>query len=476
MPDPLRNILVILTDQHRASAAGFAGDPHARTPHLDALAGRSTCFSRAYTPAPVCVPARQSLITGRYPHAHGAINNGSAMNSGEVTIGHLAAGHGMATGAIGKMHFVGPDRHQGFAARWDYEDYAAAEPEAAGDAASGMAYKDRYGVRSPGNPIPILPDTNPLDRAYWSGPSPFPAERHVESYITREAVRFLEDHRHERFLLVCSYFKPHDPMMPPREYWEQVAGATFAPPVPPAPPSAPPSAGPEDAGIPQTLRRMQRALGVEEFDEGHWQDAVRGYYGNLAFVDGQIGAVLGTLDALGLRDDTLVIYTSDHGEYAGAAAPPVGRLAGKSSFYEAAWRVPLLLSDPRTPRIAEGKTSDALASLVDLFPTIAAAAGLPSPDRRHGISLLPAASGAPGTGDGNADARDHVFGELHGRFATRPHCAVRAGDWKLARYEPGEEYLFNLRDDPAEAHNRAAEEPARVAELEALLAHDAALD
>ncbi|HEX2513161.1 MAG TPA: sulfatase-like hydrolase/transferase, partial [Chloroflexota bacterium] len=119
MPSPVRNVLLILTDQHRAAAAGYAGDPVARTPHLDALARRSAVFSAAHTPAPLCVPARQSLITGRYPHAHGATGNNRPLNPGETTLAHLAAAHGMATGAIGKMHFVGPDRHHGFAQRWD---------------------------------------------------------------------------------------------------------------------------------------------------------------------------------------------------------------------------------------------------------------------------------------------------------------------------------------------------------------------
>ncbi len=479
MPDPIRNVLLILTDQHRASAAGFAGDAHAHTPNLDGLAQRSTAFTRAYTPAPLCVPARQSLLTGRYPHAHGAINNGSPMKADEVTFGHLAASHGLATGAIGKMHFVGPDRQQGFTARWDYEDYAAAEPYAAGDAASGMAYKDRYGVRSAGNPVPILPDTNPLDRAYWSGPSPFPAERHVESYITRETVRFLEGHQDERFFLVCSYFKPHDPMMPPAEHWERFAGVTFPPPL------VPTSGNTENNAVPEPLRRMQRMLGVQEFDDARWQDAIRGYYGNLAFVDGEIGKVLAALDCLGLRDDTLIIYTSDHGEYVGASSPPAGRLAGKSSFYEPAWRVPLLISDPRTAGSAPGpvgSTSDALASLVDLFPTISEAVGLSvsagSP-QRHGVSLLPAVYGTRGTnendGAGQPAARSHVFAELHARQSPRPFYAVRTEEWTLARYEPGEDYLFNLRDDPDERHNRYAQEPQRVAELEQLIAHDASL-
>src|SRR5688500_12797653 len=171
----VRNVLVIMADQHRFDAGGWAGDRWVATPHLDGLAAESVIFDRAYTPSPVCVPARQSLLTGRYPHAHGAITNRQPMHPGETTLGHLASAHGIATGAIGKMHFVGRDRHQGFGERWDYEDYARLEPDAAGDAASGMASCGSYGKRTEGTFLPTLPATNPLDAAYLAGPSPFPA-------------------------------------------------------------------------------------------------------------------------------------------------------------------------------------------------------------------------------------------------------------------------------------------------------------
>ncbi len=453
-PPAVRNVLLILTDQHRAGAAGFAGDPFASTPHLDALARRAAVFTAAHTPSPVCVPARQSLLTGRYPHAHGALSNRTPLNPGETTLGHLAAAHGMATGAIGKMHFVGPDRHHGFAERWDYDDYARLQPEAAGDAASGMASRGRYGVRADGTPLPTLPATNPLDHAYLGGPSPFPAERHVESYVTRESIRFLEAHRHEPFFLVSSYFKPHDPMAPPSPFWERFAEAGI--PVP----GARAGAGP---GAPRAVQRMQQLLAVDALSDEAWLAAARGYYGNLAFVDAEIGRLLDALDALGLAGDTLVVYTSDHGEMIGAR-----EYAGKLCFYDEAWRVPLLVAWPGNP--SPGRTAPALADLVDLFPTIAAAAGLPLPPARHGVSLWPLLGGEVEA------ARDHVFSQFHVPWATRPCYGVRTLEWKLALYDPGDEQLFDLGADPAERHNRFAQEPQRAAMLQRLLARDLALD
>ena len=452
---PVRNVLLILTDQHRASATGYSGDPLAFTPSLDRLAARSAIFASTHTPSPVCVPARQSLITGRLPHAHGALTNAQFLGPQEVTLGHLASGASFATGAIGKMHFSGPERHYGFSARWDYQDYARVEPRAAGDAASGMAYIGRYGERAPGHDLPTLAATNPLDRAYWAGPSSFPAAAHAESYVTRESIRFLEQHRHERFLLICSYFKPHDPMTPPAEYWDRYATREI--------PLPPPANLPDQ--LPAVMHQRRRTLGVEPFDDDAWRAAIRGYYANLAFVDHQIGEVLASLDSLGLRDDTLILYTSDHGELLGHPRHP--RHAGKQVFYDAAWRVPLLISHPgiETP----AREVSALADLVDLFPTITTAAGLPLPEGRHGTSLLPLLAGA------RESVRDHVSSQLHARNATRPHYGVRTADWKLALYEPGEEQLFHLPSDPTEALNLYATHPEEVAQLRDLLAQDLAL-
>jgi arylsulfatase A-like enzyme len=320
----VRNVLVLMSDQHRFSAGGWAGDPWVQTPHLDDLAARGTAFGRAYTPSPLCVPARESLLTGRYPAAGGAAGNAGAALAAGRTFGHLAAAAGLATGAVGKMHFLGADRHRGFATRWDVADYFAFGPEACGDAASGMAAPGCYG-RYAGGLEGSHPDgPNPMrvrHGNYDAGPSPFPADRHIESYVTREAIRFLEAHRAERWVLWCSYFKPHAPYTPPAEDWARYAGLPL--PVPPA-----------DAALaddlPAHLRAFRRATGLEDLDPDAWRRCLAGYYGNVTFLDRQIGAVLEALDALGLRDETLVVYTSDHGDMAGDHG-----LLAKSNFYEA---------------------------------------------------------------------------------------------------------------------------------------------
>ena len=452
MPPTVRNVLVIMTDQHRHDAAGCTGNPHIHTPTLDRLAATGAVFDRAYTPSPVCVPARQSLLTGRLPHQHGATGNARAMHPGERTIAHLARDAGFATGAIGKMHFIGPDQHQGFDARWDIAQYHALEPEASGDAASGMAAPGCYGRYVPGlEEGSSAAGPNPM-RTYHGNydaqPSPFPAERHVEAHTTRRAIQFLEEHRAERWMLWCSYWKPHAPYTPPLEDWERYAHMPL--PLPHVDPAS-------VVDLPKHLRRFRENTGVGELDAAALRRCIAGYYGSVTFVDRLVGELLASLDALGLREDTLVVFTSDHGEMLGDHG-----LLAKSNFYEEAWRVPLVVSHPAFAPTR----SPTLASLVDLFPTIADAAGLPVPAAVAGRSLLPVISR-------QVDAvREHVFGEL--AYPGGPFYGVTDGEWKFATYAE-ETQLFHLPDDPHENRNLASSAPDQVARLSALAAAQAAL-
>ncbi|MDQ3703576.1 MAG: sulfatase-like hydrolase/transferase, partial [Chloroflexota bacterium] len=421
------------------------------TPNLDALARGSTVFDRAYTPAPVCVPARQSLLTGRYAHAHGASSNSAPMRPGERTIAHLAQEAGFATGAIGKMHFAGPDRHQGFRVRWDREEYGEVEPEAVGDAASGMAAPGCYGARSENRRLPVLQDTNRVDvhhGNYDAEPSPFPAERHIEAYTTRESVRFMERHRNERWLLWCSYFKPHGPYTPPRQDWDRYAGQPL--PVPEV----------DDAllvGLPAHLAAERVKAGYDRLGEEGVRRSLVGYYGNVTAVDREVGTLLAAVDALGLRDETLVVYTSDHGDMLGERG-----LFAKNCFYEGAWRVPLTIRHPAHNR--PGSRLPTLASLVDLFPTIARSLALAVPDAVHGRSLLPALRGE------QEQVSACVYGELNGRGAPDRYYGVFDGEWKLAVYGGDREELFHLPSDPGERSNRLADAPDHAARLRDALA------
>src|SRR5687768_5531963 len=272
---PIRNVLVIMTDQHRHDAGGWTGNPHIHTTALDSLAASGAVFERTYTTSPVCVPARQSLLTGRYPHAHGATGNARPMHPGERTIAHLARDASFSTGAIGKMHFIGPDQHQGFDTRWDIAQYHALEPEASGDAASGTAAPGCYGRYTPGDEGSAAGGPNPMltrNGNYDAQPSPFPADRHVEAYTTRGAIRFLETHRSDRWMLWCSYWKPHAPYTPPVEDWQRYAEAPL--PLPRVDP-----ASLDD--LPKHLRRFRENTGVGQMELKAIRRCFAGYYGSV---------------------------------------------------------------------------------------------------------------------------------------------------------------------------------------------------
>jgi choline-sulfatase len=315
-----------------------------------------------------------------------------------------------------------------------------------GDAASGMASPGCYGARSEGRRLPVLTDTNRVSVEhgnYDAEPSPFPAARHIEAYTTREAIRFLEAHRHERWALWCSYFKPHGPYTPPQEDWDRYAGRSL--PLPEVDEAL-------LAGLPAHLAEARARAGFDRLGEAGVRRSLVGYYGNVTALDREVGALLAALDALGLRDETLIVYTSDHGDMLGERG-----LFAKSCFYEDAWRVPLTIRHPAHNR--PGTHLPALASLVDLFPTIAEAVGLPVPANVHGRSLLPALRGEPEPAGG------HVYGELHGRGAPNHFYGVFDGAWKLADYRGDRAELFHLPSDPGERVNRLADAPEHAARL-----------
>ena len=241
-------------------------------------------------------------------------------------------------------------------------------------------------------------------------------------------------------MLWCSYFKPHGPFTPPAAQWAQYADLPL--PVPPVSDSA-------LADLPAHLQRSRATAGYDQLDEAETRRRIAGYYGNLAFVDQEVGRLLAALDAFGMRDDTLIVYTSDHGEMLGERG-----LFAKSNFYEPSWRIPLFVHHPALADT--GKRVATPVCLTDLLPTIAAVAGLPRPDNVHGASLLPLM-----TGDGTFTRR-HVYGELGGR--TSAHKAVADAEWKLAVYAD-REHLFHLATDPQERHNLIHEAPEHAAQL-----------
>lgn len=454
------NLLLIMTDQLRATALGMYGNPQVRTPHLEALAGAGVLYRHAFTPYPVCVPARVALWTGRWPHLTGSRTNAVYLQPGEIHLLQLLRDAGYATGLIGKNHcFTEPDLARYFDTYYPVGHGGPAHD--AGDAAIGTA---RQWVRSMEEGVEggVARRAGGADgKAYAAAISPYPVEKHGTCLIGEETDTFLRANRDRPFCAWVSIPDPHTPyqVSPP-----------YAALYPPEQIQLPPMEPPGYPGKPERLRFFAELLGAPEVSDDHLRFVLSVYYGMIAVIDDTVGRIMSTLDELGLREDTIVVFTADHGDYM-----TEHRLVRKgASLYDSLVRIPLLFSYPA--RVPAGAACDDLVSTLDLFPTLTTLMGLPLPPGRSGQPLPVAAGGPP---------RDAIFAEFgyerapasaaEARAALdriaeergRPHPMpwqimangklkmVRTHDWKYVHAPHGECELYDLKNDPYELSNLA---------------------
>jgi choline-sulfatase len=466
LPGPARaagrpkNVLLLLSDQHKPRALGIDGDPVARTPHLDALARSGVRFDSAYCTNPVCTPSRASLLTGLYTHRHRAYNNSTPWPFEHKTIADAFRRAGYMTALVGKMHFVDAQTH-GFDYRLDFNDwFQYLGPKT-------RLYAEELGRRNSGSGLPQIDD---LWRDYddpWVGVRELDdregpvhvgrvsklAERdHFESFVARESIRFLREHgQRQPFFLLASFLKPHDPFMPAERFARMFR--------------------PEDMRLPDTwgqvdLEKVPREIREsirnnrptsELRDPEKARQRIACYYANVAQLDDCVGQVLAALRELGLEQDTVVVYASDHGEMLGEHG-----LWQKFVFYEASVGVPLIFRVPGlTPENARAAT---VASLVQVSATLGDVCGVPVPSGLDGASF------AGCLRDPGRTLDTTVFAEFNLR-TPRAKYMLRRGDLKYHFYVGDMAELYNLRADPKEMRNLALlpEYQAKVEEMRAQL-------
>jgi len=438
-----KNVLLIMSDQHDPFAFGVRGNAVAHTPNLDALARSSVLFDSAYCTDPVCLPSRASLFTGLYGHHTGATSNGTPWPYRYKTMAHYFKDAGYITSAIGKMHMDDGQTH-GFDYRLDFNGwFQYLGPKA-------KIWADELGFPNNGAGQPEIPEINGKHDP-WAGSridddregavalgrvSHLAEEDHFESYVARETIRFLEKYGKDNpFLLVSSFLKPHDPFMP---------AARFARMYNPAHIKLPSTWGKVDLStVPRVVREEIEWPHVtpELRDPENVKIRIAMYYAQLAQTDDCIGRVLHTLRELGLEDDTIILYTADHGEMLGRHG-----LWDKFVFYEPSVGVPLICRVPGlTPENVQCKTP---VSLIQVVPTLAELCGLPVPSGLDGVSFTQDLRHPE-------QARETtVFAEfaLHTR---EPRFMIRQGDYKYCYYVNDMPELYNLRTDPDEMKNLA---------------------
>jgi choline-sulfatase len=438
------NVLFLLSDQHRRSVMGIEGDTVAHTPHLDALAKQSIRFRSAYCSNPVCVPSRASIFTGLYTHSHKTWGNGTPWPFENKTVAHHFSRAGYMTASIGKMHFVDGQTH-GFDYRLDFNDwYQALGPrvrqyaEEVNWPASGAGHPQIHNLWDSGDPWkPVLTNDGRKGLVAVGRPSVMAERDHMESFITRESVRFLKDHGQKQpFFLVSGFLKPHDPYMPA----ERFAGM-----YDPSKVQLPKTWGKVDlASIPDEMRaRIQKHDPTPELsDPDMAKRRIALYYGNVAQVDDSVGKILAALRETGLEDNTIVVYSSDHGEMLGDHG-----LFQKFVFYEPSAGVPLMV---RVPGMAgQGSISSTPVNLVQLVATLTELCGLDVPSGLEGESFVRDLRSPDRTRDTPTYAEFALSSPKGGRYM------MRRGKYKYTHYMSDRPELYDLESDPDEMRNLA---------------------
>lgn len=428
------NLLFLITDQQQAATTESGS--MCQMPHLAGLAKNGTQFTRCYTPNPICSPARASLMTGLLPHSHGMVDCTHTVEpyrakfNAELPVWpRLLQQAGYHTGYFGKWHIERTNRLENFGFdAYDVETYhqklGLVEVDAhmdPGCSVSQKGYKDflLYGVTGA------------------------PVESTAEYRLYSRGLEFIEQ-SDGPWALFLSSEAPHDPYVVPRDYYNRYTPANIP---------CPASFDDDLAGRPGIYRRAQQVW--RDIDWPHFAEAAACYYALCSLIDDQIGRIVTRLEQLGQLDNTIIIFTSDHGDYMGAHRL---MLKGIPAFEEA-YRVPLIMAGPGIPA---GKQVENIVSLLDLGPTLTAlTSGNDFPC--HGRSLLPLLE------LNNADWESTAFAECHGQRFFYTQRIVWHDNYKYIFNGFDEDELYDLNADPHELRNLAKQSAHRPV-LEAMAA------
>jgi choline-sulfatase len=458
------NIVLVMSDQHRADVLGCAGDGAVQSPHIDSLAARGVRFTRTSCQGPLCMPARASFLTERYVRDHGVFTNWTAVDEGSPTYLHALRAAGYHTAMLGKAHLYRDDL-DGVAHVDELAPHLHAlgfdEVQESGDKFFGMP--NRYSDHLAGEGLLDVYRAHIRDRSYqgeketgrnatkrvpmWdSTPIPLPLASYIDAWHGELAARWVEAYdRDKPFFLFVGFPGPHDPWDAPAEAVARYAGTD----VP-----MPPSTARPDVDAAGSYGRLLRGF-LHLSDTGTMtDDAIRGmrraYHAAVTVIDDGVGRVVAALRARGMLDGTWVIYTSDHGEMGGDHG-----LMSKCVFYRQAVNVPLVVAPPTA---CAPRSVDDLVEHVDLAATVRAIAGAPG---------LPGSEGRPLLGylDGGVGDRREVTVSENWGFALfeTPRFKLVVDEDTLTPCQ-----LFDVAADPTEDHNRAAD-PECAAVVEGLM-------
>jgi len=449
-----RNVIVFYTDQQRADSLGCMGNAFARTPHIDALAARGLLYTSHYATNPVCMPSRASFFTGRYTLAHRVLDNGIFLPSTELTMPDLFRRAGYRTASIGKLHFQTYRPYEGDTSmesfeRWDsgeFDDWHGPYygfEEVQLTLGHGESTSGHYGLWRRRNfpDLKIGHENAQSPEKYMrflSFKSNLPLEAHHGTWVAERAIEFLDDPGARPFFLAVSFPDPHHPFTPPAPYSTMFDGVEFP---------APHAVEGENSAKPLPYREAMtgnpfpRDGGVRAFPElkgPALHQVISHTYGMVALIDDCVGRVLAKLDEKGLRDDTVIVFSSDHGDFLGDHHFLYkGQLPCRSLLH-----IPLIIAGTgRKPG-----TVSAVCSNVDVMPTLLSSCGIEVPDVVQGAVL-------PGVGE--AARRDYAFEAGWSKMSPAyHHFTIYEEAWRLSVFPylaDGE--MYDLAADPCEYRN-----------------------
>lgn len=451
------NLLFIFTDQQRPDTMAAYGNSQIEMPNLNALAGKSTVFARTYVTQPVCTPSRASLMTGHYPHVHGCVTNNTPLPSEFRCLPEYLSGY--RCGYHGKWH-LGDEVFP----RHGFEEWVSIEDGYAGFFSEGKEPATRssyhHFLRENGLEPPKGPDA-PFSRSFCAR---LPEELGKPAFLARTASEFIEKGSDQPWVLCVNFLEPHTPFYGPRD-------DQYDPAEVPVPPNFNNPPGPDTPLKYRAIEHSMRQKGIDGFPlktEADFRRVIANYWGLCSLVDTHVGRILDTLKTTGQDRDTIVVFTSDHGEMMGSH-----RLMTKNVPFEESSRVPMMI---HLPGQEEGRRFERPVSQIDLFPTLLDLMGADAGGDLPGRSLAPALHGEPvepsqvvvewnPPSDGKpatpAKYDLSAFDDLEAverSFGARIRTLVRPDGWKFSWNSNQEHELYNLNEDPLETVNFALDQ------------------
>ena len=415
------NILIIHADQHRIDCVGAYNNNDIQTPNIDKLAKEGVLYHNSYCPNPVCTPSRYSLISGMYVHEHKGWSNHSTLNPNIETFPDILKNAGYKTKAVGKMHFAPTYLDVGF------EEMVLAEQDGPGrwddDYHRDLMKNDLVDINDLEDQLKEYRKNAPEEywKSFGTAATNLPDEFYSTNWIANHAVGTIEKWDELGNMLMVGFIKPHHPFDPPGK-WVKMYDPDKLELLP----------GWIEKAIGYDTEQNPGYFTNAELDKDALRKSMAYYYASITQIDFEIGRMIKVLKDNGLYDNTIIIYTSDHGEHLGYHH----QILKSGYVYESIMRVPLIIKFPKNQYA--GTKNYKLVSNIDLAPTILNTAGLKAPKTMSGHNLT----------DDSFD-REYVF--AHASFGNQ--AMARSKQYKLIQKRNGKSLFFDLKTDPLEMTN-----------------------